>query len=440
MTVTGGEKDDVPEELCQAAVEVDPSIIGHAGDNADAPDAQEDEYVGSVFAPEPPESAVTAASLRTAFAPWHHPVKQIVRDYQWADLVRKLLDEHRTGDQRDTLRYFTLPGADLLDVRVLADALAGGETKIDYFGFDAGYDLERVEQADATGTYLAAESELRQAGRISDSAEILSDRLEDIARTGSHAAQRLAQRGVFDVVNIDACNHLGYVPSGRDKSIFDALERILAHQIKAERPWLLFVTTRANVSLLGGPTTKLQSAILKNIELHPEFGHELAACIGGAAASIASDMNAHWSKQGFEFLKLFCVGLGKFFLQYYHAQLSLPARVELVSAYAYKVSSDEPDMLSLAFRITPHGLVVQPPSTGGAAVLAPIELPHALAIIARARKLWDLDSAIASDEEVRRDAVNGTRKLLAAANYDLTAWRDWLAELPIRPMQIDEAA
>jgi hypothetical protein len=370
-------------------------------------------------------------------------VKQIVRDYQWADQVRRLLRDHRTEDGRGTLRYFTLPGADLFDVRVLADALSASKTRIEYFGFDVGYDGAGVNESreDVKSIYLETESALRQSGQITDRAEILADRLEDIAQDGSHASNRLRQREVFDVVNIDACDHLGFVPKGRSKSIFDALETLLAHQLRAANPWLLFITTRAKPDLLGLPATKLQSAIFKNLEQHSEaFGQALASCIGGKVQTIAADLNGHWSTQSRSFLKLFCIGLGKYLLQYYHAQQNLPATVELVSAFNYKVSSDEPDMLSLAFRINPNGIKVQPGSAGGAAVIPALELKYAVGVVEKADKLWDLDEAVAANDVVKQDAVAGTERLLALADYDIQRWKVWLASLPVRPMQLDDAA
>lgn len=403
----------------------------------------EDDYVARVLGDvEKLESAPAIAGQRTGYAPWHHPVKQIVRDYQWADLVKRLVLTREEG-RRGTLRYFTLPGADLLDVRVLADALEETSTQIEYFGFDSGYgdDVPTDRQSENSGAYLAAESALRQAGRVSGRAEILSDRLEDIALDGTHAAERLRQRGVFDVINIDACNHLGYAPTGRTTSIFDAMEKLLAHQLRAEDPWLLFVTTRANVELLGGSTTKLQGAIHKNLELHPmAFATPLAECIGGATSTLAADMNACWSTQNLDFLKLFSVGIGKYLLQYFHAQPNLPARVELVSAFAYKVAGEAPDMLSLAFRIHPRGLTVQPATAGGATIVPFIELAEAIAVVTKAKRLWDLDEAIASDPQVRADAIQGTERLLRLANYSIPRWRQWLRDLPIRPMELDYVA
>ncbi|WP_404713623.1 hypothetical protein [Sphingomonas sp. MMS24-J13] len=403
---------------------------------------EETDYIDAVFSSDSgTQTVVSAPAIRTTFAPWHHPVKQIVRDYQWADLVKRLLTEARPENRRDRLRYFTLPGADLLDVRVLAESLSAMGTRIEYFGFDSGYEDEDNEGADLTGAYLLAESALRQAGSISDRAEILRDKLEDIALVGSHAAERLRQRGVFDVVNIDACNHLGYKPSGRNASIFEALEKLLAHQLLADEPWLLFLTTRANVTQLGAPAAKLQSAIMKNIETHQEgFAETLADCIGGKLATIATDMSGCWSAQSIDFLKLFCVGLSKYLLQWYHAQTNLPAKVELASVFAYKVSGEEPDMLSMAFRISPKGLAVQAPSAGGATPLPAVELAQAIGMVSKAKRIWNLDEAIANNQEVRADAVSGTERLLASANYDISKWREWLRNLPIRPMELNDAA
>jgi hypothetical protein len=381
-------------------------------------------------------SSLIGSAARRSYAPWHHPVKQIVRDLQWSELAVKLLAEHRTERQRDILKYFTLPGADLLDVRVLAEATRQFGTKIEYFGFDVGFSAgEDIDQE--RGAYFAAESALRQSGKITDQAFIATDYLEDIALNGTVAADRLKHRGVFDIINIDACSHLAYASEGRKTSIFNAVEKLLAHQLKADHPWLLFLTTRANVDRLGAPATAFQSAIHKNIEAHKdEFASPFAECIGANLATLASDMQGCWTTQNLQFLKLFLIGFGKYLLQFFHAQQNLPAKLELVSAFAYKVSSDEPDMLSLAFRVSPEGVRVNAGSAGGAQVIPQLELAHALKLVRRAARLWDLDQAIAEDDTLRQEAVQATERLLEAANYDIPGWREWLRTLPVRPMEL----
>ena len=93
-------------------------------------------------------------------------------------------------------------------------------------------------------------------------------------------------------------------------------------------------------------------------------------------------------------------------------------------------------MLALAFRITPDTVRVYAPNIGGAAVVPDLEPDRAIKVANQAVKLQDLDSALAAEEDVLGAAVDGTRKLLQQANYDLAAWQHWLANLPQRPLSV----
>lgn len=55
------------------------------------------------------------------FKPWHNPRKQLVRKEQWIYFTSKYLANILSG--RTTLKYFSLPGDDLLDVRVFHDSI-----------------------------------------------------------------------------------------------------------------------------------------------------------------------------------------------------------------------------------------------------------------------------------------------------------------------------
>lgn len=401
----------------------------------------EEELLESVFGSEDSNliDLVKAPTGRKEFQPWHHPVKQLVRHYQWVGLTRRLVEKEREEDDRHTLRYFTLPGADLLDVRLIARELQVLKTKIDYFGFDSSQRVidrdGKEDDREQTGIYFATESALRQSGLVADSSEILKDRLEDIAQSGTHASNRLQNKNVFDVINIDACNHLAYVPNGRTASLFDALDRLLLHQLSAKKTWLLFITTRADPQYLGDPVTHFKRAIDRNVADHGDnFGNPLADCIGCTFAELTEQLDNVWSKQDLSFLKLFCIGVGKYLLQFFHAQRNIPAEVELASVYTYKVHSDDPDMLSFAFRIRPLGLRSL---TFGDEEMPKLELKKALQITQRTEKMWDLDAAIEQDASMKVRAVEGTRELLGAANYDLGEWKRWLESHTSRPLLVD---
>lgn len=398
-------------------------------------EGSEPDYLGDVYGDTATPPPLVRSVKKTNFAPWHHPMKQIVRDYQWGDLTEKLVRSRDEG-ARGTLRYFTLPGADLLDVRFLSKKLEVHDSKIEFFGFNQsqpGGD-PAVSEADK-GSYFSVESALRQAGKTTGNAIVIPDRLEDIANPKSQAANLLRQQSVFDVINIDACDHLGFIPEGRTQSLFDAMNALLAHQLRADKPWLLFVTTRAAPNLLGTPAVALQSAINDNIKLHPDFGIAVAENINGSKNTLAGDLTKSWSQPGTEFLKVFVLGVAKYLLHFFHGQPSLPAKVELASAFAYRVFGDDPDMLSLAFRISPSGLQVYPATATAVVSGGNLELKAALAVVGRLSKLWVLDDSL-EDEKIKSDAVLGTVELLDAADYDIPSWEIWLKSHTIRPMEL----
>ena len=403
----------------------------------ESPDEVPEEDLQSIYGGVELEQNVAAGfDVQRNFRPWHHPVKQVVRVHQWAALTEKLIS---LGSARGgVLRYFTLPGPDLLDVRVLSDVCTPRGIKIEYFGFDSSGDVvEEGEQVRAPRS-STVESALLQAEKITADAVILPDRLEDIAVQNSHASEQLRQQAPFDVINIDLCDHLAYRSRGRAQSSFDALGALLSHQMDARAPWLLFITTRISPALLGEPGLMFQQCIASNLQVAREsFGHALAEAIEADLVVVASAVANTWSNHDSKFLKLYAIGLGKYLLQFFHGQPNHPAKVELASAYAYRVHADEPDMLSLAFRITPDQRRTFGPIVGGAAIIPDLEPERATQVAQRVQKLVDLDEALRNESKLLAEAVTGTESLLRSANYDVAAWKQWLQTLKRRPITLD---
>lgn len=370
---------------------------------------------------------------RTQFAPWHHPVKQRVRTSQWQMLVHRLISTRNMNG--GTLRYFTLPGPDLLDVRVLADICAPQSVAIEYFGFDAA-----LQASNVNNQRFEIESALRQSSKITDQAIIYPDQLQDIALSNSQAARQLSQQRPFDVVNVDACDHLAYAPADRGRSLFDALRSLLAHQMDATAPWLLFVTTRAEPELMEGPGVELRRAVNDNLNSNVGgFGLALAGLFETDEATIADAVANIWAVPSDRFLKLYALGLTKYLLQFFLAQPNRPANVELASTCAYRVFRGDPDMLALAFRITPGPRVVfepgeQPPST------AALEVERAINAAERAKRLRDLDRELADNPDLCLEAARGSAVLLSASNYDIEAYAQWLRTHEQRPLHFEAAS
>ena len=397
------------------------------------------EDLEAAFLPKSISPEFQASARKKTFAPWHHPVKQIVRDLQWGVLTKRLVSQRPPGMQ--VLRYFTLPGADLLDVRVLADVCSDFKVQIEYFGFNSGWgpNAESSNEAgveSARAAWADAEAALRQAGKITPYAEVASDRLEDIAVQTSNARASLSRKPIFDVINIDACDHLAYRPAGRERNTFDALVALLQHQIKATAPWLLFVTTRAEPDLLGVPGVALMQAISRNITSAPEFVPALAGLIGCGEGAIFTHVVDTWKKTGEAFLKLYGLGVAKYLLQYFLQQPNCPANVELASIFAYRVHGDSPNMAALAFLITPDPVRAFLPNSGSLPTPASLEPKRACAAASRAGRLLNIDSTLETNRAMFKKAVNSTEALLGSANYDISAWREWVQTHPTRPMSL----
>ena len=393
------------------------------GGEDDLPD-EDREQLGSNAAPLALQDTVS----KKEFAPWHHPVKQVVRERQWANEIRQLLKTRQFSDSK--VKYFTLPGPDLFDVHMVADVCTPTSLKVDYFGFLAsGFVGQDVDGGGRRVPWAVAEAALRQSGKITAESEIIPDRLEDIAVDKSKARASLNRKTAFDIINVDGCGYLAHKPENRDKCIFDALRVLLNHQARAQYPWLLLLTTRADAATLGEPGAHLQRAILDNLTSFPEvFGAQLARTMNWPFDKLTASATAAWAASGMPFMQIFTLGVAKFLLHHFHTNPVMQANVELKSSYVYRVNQSEVDMAALAFLISPD-----PPADTG--ITSP-EPKRACEIVKRIPRIWDIDNAVQTDADLRQKAVSGMEALLTAANYDIARWRRWVAGHGVRPLPI----
>ena len=387
----------------------------------------DDAYGGS-------EERFTAIRTRKpkSFAPWHHPVKQMVRSDQWVSQIERLIGAgHVSGG---VLRLFTLPGADMMDVRYIASRLkerADGPWKVDVFGFDRTY-------AD-TGGGQASEPEalaiLRQDNLITIESQLIPGQLEEITFISSLAAQNLSKATSFDVINFDACNHLCREREDKRQSLFNALLELCRHQLTRKEPWLLFVTTRADSENFIGPTAeKLKSIVSENIANDGEVFLEALIAATGRASDEDGGASASWSGEGESFLKIFSVGLGKYLLHYFNSQIGQRAEVELKSTYGYRVAGHRPDMLAVAFCVRPLAKEAVPLLSGRHVPVPSVNPHHSAQIARRSAKLLNLDLFLEQQPTKLKTAVTEQASLLSALNYSTDRWLDWLRLHKVRPM------
>ncbi|MFC3326079.1 PP_RS20740 family protein [Mesorhizobium cantuariense] len=363
------------------------------------------------------------------FKPWHRPRKQWVRRYQWHDsLLLMLRETHFPGDAR-TVRYLSLPGEDLLDVRVLRQACEQAGLDLRFTG------LNSVRRGSADDVQLnISESEVRGLARIHSGSMILRERFESIANRGSLAYAEVRGGGPFHLVNIDLCDHIALRAAGAGRAtVIDALAELIQLQLtNAIHPWLLFITTRVAPDRIDARNlAALIEAISDNIAASDEFGRrtgELLRAEGDRLSAVLADPG---SLDPRAFMNLFALGFGKWLLRFVGA--AHPERtLQMLPGCFYAVIPDHPDMLSLGFRCD----VVQVPAhdryrlVGGDAEIAIAnEVDHGLSLIGATGELFDLDEMLGREAQLLESLTIESTDLLRSAHYDVdgaAGYRGWL--------------
>src|SRR5687767_14563357 len=99
----------------------------------------QDRHIEAVFADQslPQHATLPLRHVK----PWHKPRKQWIRRNQWLKEMSDLCELLKFRE-RQTLRYLSLPGEDLLDVRVLRECCVARQLKLKYLGLNDEYSSE----------------------------------------------------------------------------------------------------------------------------------------------------------------------------------------------------------------------------------------------------------------------------------------------------------
>lgn len=382
-----------------------------------------------IYQPEP-QHALTPAKT---FAAWHHPRKQYVRIHQWCSEVRKLIPSLGLGPG-DPFRYLTLPGNELLDVRALHGVCEKAGVKLRYLGFNS------VGPNTPDQTELAlSQSEVRSLNYIDEFSDVLEDRLEAIANERSPAFARTQKSGPFHAINLDLCDCIAFREVGHSKgSPLEATGRLLELQLNTTTPWLLFITTKAQPTLIGDFAREgFMRALDANSKASDTFRAKLADTISADLGALDATLDAAWEQQDGRFLRLFCLGLGKWLLGIL-SRAAPPRELTLLSSCFYQSGPDGPDMLSLAFCCGGTQQVAQdayailpatdypPPKT---------EVESAISLSEKISELFDLDAHLTSDAALTEKLIAQKARLLATARYTAEDYEGWARERMGLPAQ-----
>ncbi len=353
---------------------------------------------------------------RTQFKPWHKPRKHFLRLNQWCHETRKLLKQIKT-DEGGELRYFGLPGEDLLDIRVLKGVCDRAKIKLRYLGFDSSL----------TSTQLnLSRHEVNSGEYIHPSSVVIADRLEKLGATDTIACQYVEKHAPFDVINLDLCDSVTALSKDGVIPNLEAIRTLCDIQIKRRgQPWLFFLTTRAIREELDSKTTeRLFEQLFRNTKDN-EFSSSLNDKLGLSEVAIRTLCDATQKLNNESWLRAYVLALGKWLLHYMMANKHT-VMVQMLPSYTYSVKRGTKDMASLAFYLNPNSEernddtgLTQPRAIK---VSTQSEVELARRIIDQVAALEDLDGKIQSDAELKKSMFKKCAALLSTLRYDLTAY------------------
>lgn len=355
---------------------------------------------------------------KSQFQPWHKPRKQFVRCNQWWRHIDFLLSRFHEYKAIETIKYFGLPGSDLLDISYFSKKLSTSNhshKKLFVHGFIDS--IQGKEKADLRLT------ELLDRKNVDSNSKVEHFNFQALAEKKSLALGRIQNTGAYHLINLDFCDGVF------QKRTIDSMVTLLTYQFNAMAgtPWLFFLTTRADkegiandlledldkifrASLIG------DAAFLASIEQHRKNIHKMIS-------DKKSLQNEEITESELaEILQVcFVFWLIKLIHQY-------EARLEIVNTMKYRIheGNDYPDMFSYVMRITKNSIVKEDALGLGQAVgFKANTLTEAVKENDKSKAVKNLyeslniDDHLSSNPEEMRSCVDEMKMLLEEAGWNI---------------------
>lgn len=359
-----------------------------------------------------PEEAVADSE----FLPWHKPRKQWIRDKQWWRQISLHILPHLTGN--DTVRYFGLPGDDILDVRYLQNKLSDVGKSVFILGLlnsDKGW-----------------ESAQKQLSKALDSSGIHKDSVieklnfDHLDNPRSLAYKKMEKFGHFDVVNLDFCDNV-IAPHLKSRRL-SAIENLLAYQFQVvPRRWLLFLTTRSSKSSSCLETFDVLAECLDQNLMAEDFWQEFQERF--KSAPLAGRSLDREALDGQHFISAYTVGIFKYLVNQ-AVENGYKIKLDSVVRYSIEGESAGPDMISMCLVFTKliktPGVVSDSPLTEPAVALRGLR---------KLSEMRSVDEIIVEDLEKYAVCVKQKIGLLEKAGRNVDGYLESVCEADLAAMR-----
>lgn len=357
------------------------------------------------------------------FQPWHRPRKQYVRSAQWS---RELGILARDLGLDDEIRYLTLPGDDLLDIRHLAESVCTPRgLRLKYLGFNTA----AFPAAEGQPALNATQFSLNRLEYIDPESEVFPGDFRLVGDTRSVPWQRVRRAGPFHAINLDLCGGFAGRQSAQGiPNYFAALQALLQNQSSFDQDFLLFMTTRmddgsidtqVNASLIG-----VAQRIHDACEAYAaEFASAWGLPTGGAPVRLTERLGS---------AEAFMLGLTQWIVSQ-GVEHGLRASVRSFMTYRTGSENGDDDIVSFAIRFKPDPSIMS--DAQGLVRTARVEpsidekvCEQSANIPQRVSERVLVDVILKTQVQEFERCMNEASHLLAAAGYDARVYRDWVLQ------------
>lgn len=357
------------------------------------------------------------------FQPWHRPRKQYVRGVQWAQEVRRLAKDLRLATE---LRYLTLPGSDLLDIRHLAESVCQPcQIRLRYLGFN-----NSASPADLGRTELnTSQFSINRLEFIHPESEVVVGDFRSVGNPRSVPWRRVHRAGPFHVINIDLCGGFaGQEKAAGIPNYFTALQALLQNQRHSSEDFLLFITTRMDDANVDEKVKESLNGVAQAIfETCEDYASEFSAAWG-----VPREVAKVGVSEVVTPAEGFMLGLTQWIVSQGVSQ-GLKASVRDFMTYRTGSEVGDDDIVSLAIRFKPDPYIQRDPQglvrpVGGQLSLDQKECAQSASIPSRVSHRARVDEILRTQADAFERCVRESAELLSAAGYDAGSYHAWVME------------
>lgn len=344
------------------------------------------------------------------FKPWHKPRKQWVRACQWKNELRHLMDESCYKDI-NTIKYFSFPGEDCLDIKILSTECDNKGKKFYFQGIESSSTIAQKAQ----NVILSKLFDLKYIDKTSSLHANSS--FEEIGVLKSSLYSKIVSSFPFHILNFDFTNSIFADPKTM-QSICALLNRQFDQQYLK---WQLYLTTRCNIETINTEILKeYMSLVLKNCKNNKDFTDLLKEKIYKSSTEDFSIENLMTPKEQFE--KVVIIAFLKWLIA---LTIEKKVSVTLLSSAEYTVRDDAtaPDMISLVFQFEKSIQPIDPTRINFSNDFSVTEPKAACKICTKfLNRIKNIDILLKEKPDLTKKLTEDIKSMLGNLGYDISKY------------------